>query len=191
MSSQATIAAPSAVCDGRAMPSHRVASAPCGGRRGWASHTASQPTTFRGTPIFSRCGTPDHYRRRVACSPRAEHATYGQSVRRNDNVSSPTRGLHAVGERQLAGPVVRSITRAPRFHWLARLFGYVCMGAFIVAANGLLASIWSHACVRAWKSLRRYVTGSIKTERWFLPLEVPHYPFFCNNPAHPRAPPVQ
>lgn len=70
------------------------------------------------------------------------------------------------------------------------LFGYVCMAAFIVAANGILLAIVRRACVRVSGSLRRYVNGPIKGERRFFPLEVPHCPSLCGNPAQPRAPPA-
>ncbi len=75
-------------------------------------------------------------------------------------------------------------------HFLEGMLGYVCMAAFIAAVNGLLLSMLSRACVRGWGSLRRYVSGSIKTQRRFFPLEVPHYPFLCYSQAQPRAPPA-
>lgn len=68
--------------------------------------------------------------------------------------------------------------------------GYVCLAGFIAAANGLLLSILSHACVRGFGSPQPYVSGSIKTQRRFFPLEVPHFPCLCSNPAQPRAPPT-
>ena len=75
-------------------------------------------------------------------------------------------------------------------HVVAGVFGPVCMASFIVAANGILLAALRHACVRGWSSRRRYVSSSIKIQRRFFPLEVPHYPFFCANPAQPRAPPA-
>ncbi len=75
-------------------------------------------------------------------------------------------------------------------HLLEGVLGYVCMASFIATANGLLLSIMSHACVRVCGTRRLYVRSTADLLRRLFPLEVPHYPFFCSNPAHPRAPPA-
>ncbi len=53
---------------------------------------------------------------------------------------------------------------------LEGVLGYVCLAAFIAAANGLLLSILSHACVRGWGPPPPYVSCSIKTHRRLFPL---------------------
>ncbi len=74
-------------------------------------------------------------------------------------------------------------------HVLEGVLGYVCMAGFIAAANGLLLSMLSRVCVAGCAS-RRYVCGSIKTERRFFPQGVPVHLFFFSSPAQPRAPPA-
>ena len=74
-------------------------------------------------------------------------------------------------------------------HLLQGLFGNVCMGAFIVAANGIIFALLTRAYVGGCAA-RRYVCTSAKTERRFFQLEVPINLLFYSNPAQPRAPPA-
>ena len=72
---------------------------------------------------------------------------------------------------------------------LYQVFGYVCLAAFITAANGLLVAILSRACVAIGGS-RSYIRGVAGNTHRVFRSEVPVWSLLPVTSARPRAPPA-
>ena len=86
------------------------------------------------------------------------------------------------------GLLTGSAGEGPRFHWLARLLGYVCTAFLVVCANASLVGLLSR--VRLCFPAGRLLAGSSNAGAWPPSQVLLAIQSWVFRQAYPRAPPV-